>query len=120
RCRSGRIARLPESPRLGQGRDTSLIIAEGLSEHFPGVLAEQWRRHRIDGWRQAHVQRRVNIGDGARRRMRNAAETMTVAHFRRVEAFLDGAQIADRYVGLLHLRHPMLTTVAGKDTGNDG
>src|SRR6266850_3664296 len=118
--RSGRIARLPESPRLGQGRDTSLIVAERLSEHFPGMLAEQRRRHGIDGWRQAHVQRRFNIWDSARGRMGNPAETMAVAHFRRVETFLYGAQIAHRYVGLLHLRHPMLKAVAGEDTGDDG
>ena len=43
-------------------------------------------------------------GDRARGRMRNPAEALPLAHFRRVEPLLDGAKIADRDVGLLHLR----------------
>ncbi len=52
--------------------------------------------------------------------MRDLAEAMTIAHFRRVESLLDGTKIANRYVGLLHLRHPVLELVAGKNPGNDG
>ena len=48
-----------------------------------------------------------------------SAEAMAIAHFRCVESLLDGAQIADRNVGLLHLRHPVLEPIAGKHAGND-
>src|SRR6267142_2286533 len=118
--RSGGVAGLPESPRLGQGRDTAVVVSERLSKHFPGVLAEQRRRHGIDRRRQAHMERRFNVGNSARRRMRDPAETVAVAHFRSVEAFLDRAQIANRYVGFLHLGHPVLEPVAGEDACNNG
>src|SRR5918999_1440271 len=99
---------------------SSTFLADRILEYFPGMLTQQRRRHGLDGWRQAHLQRRFNIGDSARGRMRDPAEAMAVAYFRRVESFLYRAQIANRYVGLLHLRHPVLKPVGRKDTGDDG
>src|SRR4051812_16754851 len=82
RLRSGGIARLAEGARLGQSRDTAVIVTERLAQHFPGVFAEQRCRHRIDRRRQTHMQRRLDVGYRARGRMRDLAEAIAAAHFR--------------------------------------
>ncbi len=44
--------------------------------------AEQWSGNRIDDWRQAHADRRLDIRNRAGGRMRDFAEAIPVAHFR--------------------------------------
>ena len=44
--------------------------------------------------------------------MRNLADAMPLAHFRRVEGLLNRAKIADGDIGRLHLRHPVFAQVA--------
>src|ERR1700730_7466183 len=97
-----------------------VVIAQCLAQDLLGVLAQQWRRRWINRRRQAHIERRFDIGDHACSRMRNLAETMPFACFGRVEPLLHGSQIANRDVGLLHLGHPVLELVAGKDPRNNG
>src|SRR5215813_3177571 len=50
--------------------------------------------------------------------MWNSAEPMPFTRFRRVESLLHRTEIADRNIGLLHLRHPILELVACKDARN--
>ena len=111
---------LPERPGFGQLCDARIVIAERLVQHRFGVLAEQGRCDRIYHRRQFHAQRRFDIGDRARGRVRDPAEAMTLAHFRCVEPLLDGTKIADRNIGLLHLRDPVLQLVARKNLADDG
>ncbi len=61
---------------------------------------------RIGDRRQAEADRLLDIGNGTRCRVRNLAHAVALAHFRRIEGFLDGTKIADRDIGRLHLRHP--------------
>src|SRR5216683_1933863 len=51
--------------------------------------------------------------------MWNPAETMPFARFGSVEPLFDGAEITNRYVGLLHFRHPILELIARKNASND-
>src|ERR1700689_2149052 len=62
---------------------------------------------------------RFDIGNEARGRVRNLADAMALAHFRRVESLLDGPKIADGDVGRLHLRHPVFASILYKNPGED-
>src|SRR5664279_4226703 len=44
---------------------------------------------------------------------------MALAHFRRIEGFLDGAKITDGDVGRFHLRYPVFAKVLHKNPGED-
>src|SRR5260370_41660393 len=83
------------------------------------MLTQQGRCYRIDHRRQAEMERRLDIGDGARGRVRNLAEAMALAYLRRIESLLDGTKIAHGDVGRLHLRHPVFAKILRKNPGED-
>src|SRR5690348_5024654 len=111
---------LAERASISKRGDALIIIAQCLAQYLPGVLAQQRRRRRIDSRREAHIERRFDIGNHPCSRMRNLAKTMPLTCFGCVESLLDGSQITNRNVGFLHLCHPILELVAGKDPGDDG
>src|SRR5216684_3056673 len=88
---------------LSELYDTTIVVAKCIAQDVFRMLAQQGRSHRINRRRQAHVDGRLDVGDPFRRRVRNLAETVTLPRFGRIESLFDGAEIADRDIGQLHL-----------------
>src|SRR5665811_561275 len=63
----------PKNSRLGKRSDAGVVIAERLAQHFLCMLAQQGRGYGIDDRRQAEMDRRFDIRDRARGRVRNLA-----------------------------------------------
>src|SRR5207244_11304926 len=108
RCAYAARSGLPESAHSSKPSKPVIAVAKCLAQNLLGVFAEQWRRYGINHGSQAHIERRFDIGDGASGRVRDTAQAMALARFGRIEPLLDRAKIANRYVGLLHLGHPIL------------
>src|SRR5260370_4291561 len=85
--------------RIGQGCDAGIIVAESLAQNVLCMLAQQGRGDRVGDRRQIKAERRFDVGDRACGRVRNLADAMALAHFRRVESLLDSTQITDRDIG---------------------
>ena len=68
--------RSPKNPRFGKRCDAAIVIAERLAQHCLGMLAQQGRRHGVSDRRQAETDRRFDVGDGARGRVRDLADAM--------------------------------------------
>src|ERR1700722_4859925 len=89
------IKALSKNSRTGKRSDPTVVIAECLSQHIPGVLAQRGRGHRIRDRGQAQTNRRFDIRDRTRGRVRDLANTMALTHLRRIEGLLDGTEKAD-------------------------
>src|SRR5664279_3347632 len=109
----------PENSRLGKRRDAGVVIAERLAQNFPRMLAQQGGGYGVDCRRQAEMNRRFDIGDVARSRVRNLAEAMAQAYFRSIEGLLDGPKIADGDIGRLHPGHPVFASILHKNAGKN-
>src|ERR1700724_564463 len=72
----------PENSRLGECCDARIVIAERLAQHFSCMRAQQRGSYGVDCRGQAEMNRRLDIGDGARGRVRNLAEAMALAYLR--------------------------------------
>src|SRR5258707_5097126 len=85
--------------RFGKRCDAGIVVAECLAQNILCMLAQQGRGDRVGDRRQVKAERRFDIGDRACGRVRNLADAMALAHFRRVESLLDSTQITDRDIG---------------------
>src|ERR1700758_5889135 len=56
--------------------DALVVIAQCVAQDLFGVLAQQRRRRRVDRRCQTHIERRFDVGDHARSRVRNLADAM--------------------------------------------
>ena len=108
-----------ENPGFSQRGDAVIVVTQRFPQYFLGMLAQQRRRNGIHDRCQAHAERRLNIRNGTRGRVRNLAEAVTVAHLRGVESLLDRAKIAAGHVGFLHLSHPVLEPIAREHFADD-
>src|SRR6266404_7907567 len=109
----------PENPRIGKRCDASIVIAERLAQHFPCMHAQQRGSYGVDCRRQAEVDRRFDIGDGAGGRVWNLAEAMALAYFRCIERLLESPKKTDGDVGRLHPGHPVFANILHKYPGKD-
>src|ERR1700682_2441420 len=88
-----------KGPRLGKRCDAGIVVAECLAQNVLCVLAQQGRGDWVGDRRQVETEWRFDIGDRACGGVRNLAEAMALAYFRRVECFFDGTKITDGDVG---------------------
>src|SRR5207237_5344708 len=69
---------------------------------------------------KGYIEWSFDIGVRSCSRVRDTAQAAACSRFGRIEPLLDRAKITNRYVGLLHLSHPILKPVACKNSGNNG
>src|SRR6516165_6083507 len=112
-------AHLSECTRTDERGNTIITIAQRFPQDFFRMLAQKRRGHGVDGRGQPHIQRCLDVRSRACSGVWDQAQSTSFASLRCVESLLDCSQVTDRYVGFLHLCHPVLQLVAGKDSSND-
>ncbi len=75
------------------------------------MLAKRRRGYGIDNGRHSHAQRRFDVRDRSRERMRDLANAMAFTHLRRLNASSMVLKKADRHVRRLHLRYPIVASI---------
>src|SRR5882757_1340539 len=95
RLESAPASPCPKNSRFGQCRDAAVVIAQRLAQHLLSMLAQHRRGDGISGRRQLEPQRRFDVGDEARGRVRDLADAMTLAYLARIEGLLNGTKITD-------------------------